>query len=44
VAGPFTQALKDTWAGQPPQLMHMVVVAAGLVLFGGLAVRSFRWE
>ncbi|GAA4936083.1 ABC-2 type transport system permease protein [Nonomuraea thailandensis] len=44
VAGPFTQALKDTWAGQPPQLMHLAVVAAGLVVFGGLAVRTFRWE
>ncbi|MEV0827765.1 ABC transporter permease [Nonomuraea rubra] len=44
VAGPFAQALKDTWMGQPPQLMHLVVVAAGLVLFGGLAVRTFRWE
>ncbi|MEU8356046.1 ABC transporter permease [Nonomuraea sp. NPDC048882] len=44
VAGPFAQALKDTWAGQPPQLMHVVVVAAGLAVFGGLAVRLFRWE
>ncbi|AQZ67887.1 integral membrane protein [[Actinomadura] parvosata subsp. kistnae] len=44
VAGPFAQALKDTWAGQPPQLIHLVVVAAGLVVFGAIAVRSFRWE
>ncbi|MFC4111152.1 ABC transporter permease [Nonomuraea zeae] len=44
VAGPFAQALKDTWAGQPPQLMHVAVMAAGLVLFGGLAVRLFKWE
>jgi ABC-2 type transport system permease protein len=44
VAGPFAQALKDTWAGHAPQLMHLVVVAAGLVVFGGLAVRLFRWE
>lgn len=44
VAGPFAQALKDTWAGQPPQLLHLVVVAAGLAVFGGLAVRWFRWE
>ncbi|GAA3542197.1 ABC transporter permease [Nonomuraea rosea] len=44
VAGPFAQALKDTWAGQPPELMHLAVVAGGLMLFGGLAVRFFRWE
>ncbi|GGS80593.1 ABC transporter permease [Nonomuraea spiralis] len=44
VAGPFAQALKDTWAGHSPQLLHVVVMAAGLVLFGGLAVRLFRWE
>ncbi|MGW2155525.1 ABC transporter permease [Nonomuraea sp. NPDC001699] len=44
VAGPFAQALKDTWAGQAPQLLHVVVMAAGLAVFGGLAVRLFRWE
>ncbi|YCK33461.1 ABC transporter permease [Actinomadura sp. ATCC 39365] len=44
VAGPFAQALKDTWAGQSPQLLHLVVMAAGLAVFGGLAVRLFRWE
>ncbi|MGW0806165.1 ABC transporter permease [Nonomuraea sp. NPDC002799] len=44
VAGPFTQMLRDTWAGQAPQLLHLVVVAAALVIFGGLAVRLFRWE
>jgi ABC-2 type transport system permease protein len=44
VAGPLAQALKDTWAGQPPQLTHVAVVAAGLLVFGALAVRLFRWE
>ncbi|MET7336399.1 ABC transporter permease [Nonomuraea sp. NPDC005650] len=44
VAGPFAQALRDTWAGHAPQLAHLAVVAAGLVIFGGLAVRLFRWE
>ncbi|MBF8188247.1 ABC transporter permease [Nonomuraea sp. K274] len=44
IAGPFTQALKDTWAGQSPEVMHLVVMAAGLAIFGGLAVRLFRWE
>jgi ABC-2 type transport system permease protein len=44
VAGPFAQALKDTWAGQAPQVAHLAVMGAGLALFGGLAVRLFRWE
>ncbi|MFC7591356.1 ABC transporter permease [Nonomuraea antimicrobica] len=44
VAGPFGQALRDTWAGHAPQLTHLIVVAVGLVVFGGLAVRLFRWE
>ncbi|MEV0586564.1 ABC transporter permease [Nonomuraea sp. NPDC050310] len=44
VAGPFVQALRDTWSGQPPQLAHLAVVALGVLLFGGLAVRLFRWE
>ncbi|QYC45989.1 ABC-2 type transporter [Nonomuraea coxensis DSM 45129] len=44
VAGPFAQALKDTWAGHAPEPLHLIVMAAGLVVFGGLAVRLFRWE
>ena len=44
VAGPFAQALQDTWAGHAPQLGHLAVVAVGLVVFGGLAIRFFRWE
>lgn len=44
VAGPLGQALKDTWAGQAPQPLHVTVVAAGFLIFGGLAVRLFRWE
>lgn len=44
VVGPFAQALKDTWAGHAPQTAHLVVVAVGLVVFSGLAVRLFRWE
>lgn len=44
VAGPFAQALRDTWTGHGPQLLHLVVMAAGLAIFGGLAVRLFRWE
>jgi len=44
VAGPFAQALRDTWTGHGPELLHVVVMAAGLAIFGGLAVRLFRWE
>ncbi|WP_113705038.1 ABC transporter permease [Nonomuraea lactucae] len=44
VAGPFAQALRDTWAGGWPQPLHLAVMAAGLLVFGGLAVRLFRWE
>ncbi|PZG07172.1 ABC transporter permease [Nonomuraea aridisoli] len=44
VVGPFVNAMRDTWAGEWPQLPHLAVMAAGLVLFSGLAVRLFRWE
>ncbi|MDF2709663.1 MAG: transporter permease [Nonomuraea muscovyensis] len=44
VAGPFAQALRDTWAGGWPEPLHLGVMVGGLVLFGGLAVRLFRWE
>ncbi|WP_219469629.1 ABC transporter permease [Nonomuraea rhizosphaerae] len=44
LVGPFAQALKDAWSGQPPQLSHLMVVTVGLLLFGGLSVRLFRWE
>ncbi|MFI6500011.1 ABC transporter permease [Nonomuraea typhae] len=44
VAGPFAQALRDAWAGNAPQPFDLGVTAAGLLLFGGLAVRLFRWE
>jgi ABC-2 type transport system permease protein len=44
VAGPVTQAIKDAWAGQAPQPLHLAVMVGGLVVFGGLAVRFFRWE
>ncbi|GAA3251021.1 ABC transporter permease [Nonomuraea helvata] len=44
VAGPFAEALRETWAGHPPQTVHLAVVGAALLLFGGLAARLFRWE
>ncbi|GAA2297548.1 ABC transporter permease [Nonomuraea roseoviolacea subsp. roseoviolacea] len=44
VAGPFAQAMRATWAGDWPQPLHLVIMAAGLLVFGWLAVRLFRWE
>ncbi|HLU74520.1 MAG TPA: ABC transporter permease [Nonomuraea sp.] len=44
VVGPFINAMRDTWAGGWPQLPHLAVMVAGLALFGGLAVRLFKWE
>ncbi|MBT2226316.1 ABC transporter permease [Nonomuraea sp. NEAU-A123] len=44
VAGPFAQALRDTWAGHAPQPLHLIVMVAGLLVFGGIAIRLFRWE
>lgn len=44
VVGPFINAMRDTWAGELPQLPHLIVIVVGLALFGALAVRLFRWE
>ncbi|MEU8382798.1 ABC transporter permease, partial [Streptosporangium sp. NPDC048865] len=41
---PFADALRDTWAGQAPQTLHLVVMAATVLVMGGLAARLFRWE
>ncbi|MEV8636613.1 ABC transporter permease [Streptosporangium sp. NPDC051023] len=41
---PFAQALRDTWAGHAPQPLHLVVMAATLLVTGVLAARLFRWE
>lgn len=44
VVGPFVNAMRDTWAGDWPQLSHLAVMTAGLALFSALAVKLFRWE
>jgi ABC-2 type transport system permease protein len=41
---PFADALRATWAGQTPQLLHLVVMAVTLLVTGALAARFFRWE
>lgn len=42
--GAGVQALQDATAGNWPQLLHVAVVLAWLVVAGGLAARFFRWE
>ncbi|GGP03019.1 ABC transporter permease [Nonomuraea glycinis] len=44
VVGPFVNAMRDTWAGELPQLPHLAVIVVGLALFSALAVKLFRWE
>lgn len=44
VGGPFVQALRDTWAGQAPELGSLAVITVALVAFSLLAVRLFRWQ
>jgi ABC-2 type transport system permease protein len=44
VVGPLINAMRDTWAGQLPQLPHLIVIGVGLALFSVLAVKLFRWE
>lgn len=44
VVGPFVNALRDTWAGDWPELPQVAVMLAGLALFSALAVKLFRWE
>jgi ABC-2 type transport system permease protein len=42
--GAMLAALRQAWAGSWPQPLHLVVLAVCAVVFGGLAVRLFRWE
>ncbi|WP_250562857.1 ABC transporter permease [Sphaerisporangium fuscum] len=42
--GAFGQALRDTWAGTPPQALHLAVMAGWAVVAGLFAARMFRWE
>jgi ABC-2 type transport system permease protein len=40
--GAFRQAIQAAWAGDPPHLVHLVVLAVSFVVAGGLAVRSYK--
>ncbi|GAA2844119.1 ABC transporter permease [Streptosporangium fragile] len=41
---PFADALRATWAGNAPQMLHLVVMALTVLVTGVLAARLFRWE
>ncbi|MGC5009999.1 ABC transporter permease [Streptosporangium sp. DT93] len=41
---PFADAIRATWGGQPPQVLHLVVMAVTVLVTGALATRFFRWE
>jgi ABC-2 type transport system permease protein len=42
--GAFGQALRDTWAGGSPQMLHLAVLVAWALGAGLFAARAFRWE
>jgi ABC-2 type transport system permease protein len=42
--GAGVQALQDSMSGLWPQPLHLVVMAAYVVVFGAAAARLFRWE
>lgn len=42
--GALLQALRDSWVGSGPRPLHLLVLVAATVVFGGLASRTFRWE
>ncbi|WP_405142914.1 ABC transporter permease [Sphaerisporangium sp. NBC_01403] len=42
--GAFGQALRDTWAGASPQVLHLGVLAVWTLASGLFAARAFRWE
>lgn len=42
--GAMLSSLRATWAGEAPSALHLIVLGAYILVFGGLAVRLFRWE
>lgn len=42
--GAAVQAVRDTWGGEPPQLVHVVTMVAYVLVAGLVAARTFRWE
>jgi ABC-2 type transport system permease protein len=42
--GATMAAVRDSWSGHFPQLLHLVVLATITVVFGLASARLFRWE
>ena len=42
--GAALQALREAWAGAAPDPVHLLVLAAYMLVAGALAARWFRWE
>ncbi|TCO59913.1 ABC transporter permease [Actinocrispum wychmicini] len=42
--GAMLAALRQAWAGHWPMPLHLIVLGVCAVLFGGLAIKLFRWE
>jgi ABC-2 type transport system permease protein len=42
--GAAAQAMQDSWQGNFPHPLHLIVLAAWAVVFGAAAARLFRWE
>ncbi|MGW0519698.1 ABC transporter permease [Crossiella sp. NPDC003009] len=42
--GASMQALRASWAGQWPETLPLLAMAGLIVVFGGIAARTFRWE
>jgi ABC-2 type transport system permease protein len=42
--GAAVQAVRDTWGGEPPRLVHVVTMVTYALVAGLVAARTFRWE
>jgi ABC-2 type transport system permease protein len=42
--GAALQALRDSWTGQTPELLHLAVLAVTTVVGPLAASRVFRWQ
>jgi ABC-2 type transport system permease protein len=40
----FRESVQDAWVGATPRALHLLVMAATIVLAGAAAARLFRWE
>lgn len=42
--GALRQSIADSWAGTPPQPLHLLIMATFAVIVGVTAAKFFRWE